>query len=167
MRVGHFAVFLVASCLPWQAAAEKPGTLELVGEATLRFMLWPVYESRLYSPDGDYSADTRPLRLEIAYRRAFTSTALVEGTAREWRHLGFAHPRMAQWLEDLRGMWPNVHEGDTLVIQVDGQEQSTFFYNGESLGTIEHPGFGSAFLAIWLSPDTSRPAHRAALLEGR
>jgi hypothetical protein len=47
---------------------------------------------------------------------------------------------------------------------VDEQDRSSFSLNGRALGTIEDPGFGQDFLAIWLSPETSRPELRLALI---
>ena len=61
-------------------------------------------------------------------------------------------------------MWPDVKKNDVLAIALDSQGRSTFFLNGQTLGTIEDPGFGRDFLAIWLSPETSRPELRLALI---
>jgi hypothetical protein len=49
---------------------------------------------------------------------------------------------------------------------LDDQGRSTFFVNGQSIGVIENPEFGRHFLNIWLSPDTSRPELRLALIGG-
>ena len=38
------------------------------------------------------------------------------------------------------------------------------FTFGQTLGGIEDPDFGRHFLNIWLSPDTSRPELRLALI---
>ena len=45
------------------------GALQMVGQARLNVLFWPVYDSRLYSPDGRYAEGARPLRLEIQYLR--------------------------------------------------------------------------------------------------
>jgi hypothetical protein len=42
--------------------------------------------------------------------------------------------------------------------------RSTFLLNGKPLGSIDDPQFGPSFLAIWLSPDTSRPELRRSLI---
>ena len=55
-------------------------------------------------------------------------------------------------------------KGDKIVFDVDERGISRFYYNGTWVGTIEDPDFAPAFIAIWLSPETSRPAHRDGLL---
>lgn len=138
--------------------------LALVGEAQLDVFVWSVYRSRLFAPEGEYAPQSRPLRLEITYLRDISAEQLVRRTEKEWRHLGLEHPQQDRWLETLRSLWPDVSTDDTLVIELNVQEQSHFYFNGQSIGRIEHPDFGEQFLAIWLSPQTSRPALRRALL---
>ncbi|GAB3291880.1 chalcone isomerase family protein [Parahaliea aestuarii] len=148
---------------PGFATAQSEDALDPVGEARLQVLLWEVYHSRLYAPDGRYHPDARPLRLEITYLRDIDSEALVEQTAKEWRHLGLDHPSQEEWLALLSGLWPNVSEGDVLVLNIN-EEGSQFSHNGETLGEIADADFGPSFLAIWVSPDTSRPELRRALL---
>ena len=61
-------------------------------------------------------------------------------------------------------MWPDVKENDVLALVLDGGNKSTFLLNGEPLGSIDEPAFGQRFLDIWLSPETSRPELRLALI---
>ncbi len=158
-----------AQTVPTQPETAQPETaqpgnnLALVGEARLQVLLWEVYHSRLFAPGGRYQPDARPLRLEITYLRDIDSAALVKQTAKEWRHLGQEHPSQAEWLSLLAGLWPNVSEGDVLVLDIN-EGSSQFSHNGETLGEIADADFGPSFLAIWVSPDTSRPELRRALL---
>jgi hypothetical protein len=57
-----------------------------------------------------------------------------------------------------------VNKGDTIAFDVDAKGVSRFYFNGVWVGTINDPDFAPSFIAIWLSPDTSRPAHRDGLL---
>ena len=138
-------------------------TMELVGEARLKVLLWPIYDSRLYTTDGSYSPGQRPLRFEIKYLRDIRAADLVARTEQEWVGLGKSGDLYEEWLDQLAGLWPDISEDDTLVLEIDEQERSTFYFNGRSLGAIDETGFGESFLDIWLSPDTSRPALRSAL----
>jgi hypothetical protein len=61
-------------------------------------------------------------------------------------------------------MWPDVKKGDKIAFDVDDLGVSRFYYNGTWVGSLEDPDFAPAFIAIWLSPKTSRPAHRKGLL---
>ena len=48
--------------------------------------------------------------------------------------------------------------------ELDDSGAARFFHNGDPLGDIPDEEFGAQFLAIWLSPDTSRPELRAQLI---
>ncbi len=144
------------------SAIEAP--LQQRGQATLRVMFWRIYDSALMTPNGDWWPGIRPLRLEIRYRRAIRADMLLEQTEKEWSAQGIDHPRKLAWLSELRSLWPDVQPGDALHFEVNAQELGIFTLNGEILGEIDDPDFSSAFLAIWLSPDTTRPALRAQLI---
>lgn len=143
-------------------AASSP--LQMVGEARLNVMFFSVYDSRLFTEDGRYEQHQRPLRLEIEYLRKIKADALVEQTDAEWDHLEVSHERRDAWLERLAELWPDVGKNDVIALELDADNSSTFYFNGEKLGMMEDRDFGEHFVAIWLSPDTSRPALREELL---
>jgi len=136
----------------------------MVGQARLEFMIWPIYDSRLYSIDGNYQEGQLPLRLDIQYLRDVDAEDLVKHTQSEWQRQGLSHVGELQWLATLSQLLPSVRKNDILTLTVDEYGSSAFSVNGEPLGRIDDPHFGQHFLAIWLSPDTSRPALRQALL---
>lgn len=144
-----------------QPRASSP--MELVGEAELKVLFWPIYQSRLYTQDGDYSPEKRPLRFEIQYLRPIKAKDLVARTGIEWQGMGVGGEQHDNWLQSLGKLWPDVDRDDVLTLEVNKQNISTFFLNGVPLGTIEETDFGTEFLDIWLSPDTSRPELRYAL----
>ncbi len=160
----RIAAGLLLFCLVVQASAQD---LKLVGQARLQVLLWPVYDSRLYSADGRYREGQRPLRLELQYLRDIEAGDLVEQTRREWQRLPHTPPGQAQWLSALSGLWPDIRENDVLALVLDERGQSTFLYNGQRLGQIEDPAFGQSFLDIWLSTHTSQPELRLALIGDR
>ena len=153
-------LLFLAALVPGVQASEY----RLVGEAELTFMFWSVYHSRLYSEDGSYQAGQLPLRMEIEYQLPVKGEALVQRTAREWEHLGLEHAQQEHWLQTLERLWPDLERDDVLTLEVDADGVSTFYYNGEPLGGINDREFGEQFLGIWLSPGTSRPEVRDALL---
>lgn len=146
------------------STATAPTTLQKVGEARLSVLFWDIYLSSLYSDDGTYSRGQRPLRLDVQYLRDIAADALLERTAAEWESQGLEHENQQQWLAELGQLWPDVSQNDILTLELDEREISTFFLNGVRLGTIEDSGFGQHFLDIWLSPGTSRPELRLALI---
>jgi len=138
--------------------------LRLVGEARLEVMFWSIYDSRLYSADGSYTEGQRPLRLELQYLRDIEASDLVEHTRNEWQHLQLRSENQSEWLDELVRLWPNVKEDDVLALEISASGRSMFTLNGEALGSISDPEFGPSFLAIWLSPATSRPELRRNLI---
>lgn len=162
LRTYTLSFFLLLLSAPALWAESTP--LKKVGEARMKVLFWHVYDSSLYTSSGKYHPDTLPVRLEIRYQRNIRSTDLVERTAFEWQQMGISQTRSTQWLQQLGEIWPDVAPNDTLAIEVDKHSKSTFFFNGKLLITLDDPDFGKNFLAIWLSPSTSQPEHRLALI---
>ncbi|MEQ8514763.1 MAG: chalcone isomerase family protein [Chromatocurvus sp.] len=161
------ALTIVAVTLLPLALQAAEAELEKVGEARLKVLLWSVYDSRLYAPGGQYERGKRPLKLEIEYLRDIRAEDLVKRTGEEWDELGVAHERQGEWMQQLLSLWPDVSKNDVLTLELDAANHATFYNNGRRLGTIEDPAFGQNFIDIWLSPQTSRPDMRLALIGGR
>ena len=147
-----------------QAPAAQPSALQMVGEARLKVLFWSVYDSRLYTADGNYQAGERPVRLDIQYLINIDSDDLVARTASEWEAQQRSHERQEQWLQVLSGLWPDVSENDTISLEIQEDNRAVFYRNGELLGSLDDPDFGQYFLDIWLSPQTTRPQMRERLL---
>jgi len=145
-------------------AHSADGSMQLVGEARLKVLFWSVYDSRLYTADGAYTPDKRPVKLELDYLRDFKAVHLVDRTLEEWQQQGLENPRQLEWVDALTTIWPDISKGDTLALEVDSQSISRFFHNGELIGTLKDPDFGPSFLAIWLSEKTSQPELRLTLI---
>jgi hypothetical protein len=155
---------LLISCWSVSILGSPVDRLEAVGSATLRVLLWTIYDSRLYSPDGEYQGVEPDLALEITYRRNIAAQDLLQRTRKEWRELGLYKPEHERWLEQLTGLWPDVKNGDSLVLRVDENLASQFFFNGQAIGEIASAEFTRNFLAIWLSEDSSYPKLRNRLV---
>jgi len=155
---------LLAIMMP---TAANETALVKVGEAKLKVLFWDVYKSTLYSDNGRYREGQVPLRLDIQYLLNIESDALVARTAQEWDALGLEHENRDEWLTSLSTLWPDVNKNDVLTIELDDDKRSTFYRNGELLGTIDDTAFGISFIDIWLSPNTTRPNLRAALIGSR
>jgi hypothetical protein len=145
-------------------ALAQTAELQKVGEARLKVLFWPIYDSRLFSADGTYQPGKPPLRLEIQYLRDIESKDLVERTAAEWQAQQLFHPNQQEWLETLSRIWPDVAENDVISLELRENLHSHFYVNNTWVGSIEDPAFGQQFLDIWLSPQTTRPEIRQQLL---
>ena len=159
-----WAAILLAALLLVAASRTAAQDMRLVGEASLRVLFWDIYLSRLFTEDGSYQRYQRPLRLEIEYQRDIKADALVERTGTEWEAQKLEHARQVEWLDQLRTLWPDVKQGDKLALDLGPDNRSYFLLNGKPLGEIDDPAFGQHFVDIWLSPQTTRPALRTALI---
>ena len=154
-----FPLNALADNLPWQK-------FELVGQADLRFFVWPVYQARLYSGSGAYEfPHTVPFALALEYKRQFSKEQLISETQKQWQILGFEQTQ--QWLESLARVLRDVEKSDVIILYVDNKASSVFYLNDTLLGSIDDREFTEQFVAIWLSDKTSRPEFRADLLGSR
>ena len=138
--------------------------LKKVGTSSRRVIVFKVFDSALFTETGEWQDPKTSFRYELTYARNISGSVLANQTTKEWSHLGFTDERQASWVEYLETIWPDVSKGDTITFDVDASGVSRFYFNGEWLGAVEDPDFASMFIAIWLSPKTSRPAHREGLL---
>lgn len=135
----------------------------LVGEARLKVLLWKVYDSALYTPSGRWLG-AGPYQLSLTYLRDIPGEQLIKETRKAWDEQNRVHPERENWLQALAEMWPDISAGDNLVFGVGADDQNQFWFNGQSIGGIDHPDFAAFFGGIWLSEDSPRPALRARLI---
>ena len=135
----------------------------LVGEARLKVLLWKVYDSALYTPNGRWLGGG-PYQLSLTYLRDIPVEQLIKETRKAWDEQNRVHPEQENWLRALAEMWPDISTGDNLVFGVGAGDQNQFWFNGRSLGGIDHPDFAAFFGGIWLGEDSPRPALRARLV---
>ena len=135
----------------------------LVGKARLRVLLWKVYDSALYTPSGRWLG-AGPYQLSLTYLRDIPVEQLIKETRKAWDEQSRVHSQQESWLQVLAEMWPDISAGDNLVFGVGADDQNQFWFNGRSLGGIDHPDFAALFGGIWLGEDSPRPALRARLI---
>ena len=158
------ALLLLASgtCVSASQSAWHP-----VGNSDMRWTFFKLYNVTLLTDDGAYAANDYPQALEIVYYRNIDKDDLIEATADQWRNLGIPDAKIQPWLAELRTLWPDVREKDTLRIEVDASGGNRFLFNGQAIGSIDDSEFSVSFLSIWLSPETSRPDIRKKLVGGQ
>ncbi len=138
-----------------------------VGEATLTWGWWTIYQSSLRAPSGRYQAQS-PHALVITYARDISDERLMKATNDQWAHLGFSAAQRERWQTELGDAWPDIIEGDRLAF-VRQKDNGVFHYQpkGKDWRTtlvVDEAELADAFLAIWLSDNTDFPDHRGALL---
>lgn len=150
---------------PW-LAEWLPGAT-LVGEGRLTFWGLKVYDARLWATSG-FDAERYeqlPFALSLTYLRALKGPLIAERSIKEMRPLpGFDAQREAAWAARMTELFPDVGDGDTLVGLYMPGTGARFLLNGRLRGGVDDPLFARLFFGIWLSPQTSEPALRKALL---
>lgn len=160
------------------ANASDPGVLDTQGlrlkargSGTMRFFGLAVYTARLWTADGfdPHRHAEHPLALELAYARAFSARQIAERSLQEMkRQTSISQATEADWTQKLAALLPDVKAGDRLLGIHRPQRGAVFLAGAQPgakvLGTVEDPLFSALFFGIWLSPATSEPDLRAALV---
>ncbi len=139
----------------------------LQGQATLRFVGLRIYHARLWTlPDfRSEKLGEQPLVLELDYLRDLKGSGIAERSLQEMRRVGSISEAQGQrWLEQMQRIFPDVKPGDRLTGQLLPGQGAAFWHNGRPAGRVPETEFATLFFGIWLSPATSEPDMRQALL---
>jgi hypothetical protein len=136
-----------------------------------RLTVWglQVYDARLWAQPSFRAAtyEREPLALEVSYLRAFKSEELAERSIKEMRRSQtLSQTQAARWTADLMRVIPDVRKGDRVVGVHQPGVGAAFWVNGKNTGDVQDAEFARLFFGIWLSPNTSEPKLREALLAG-
>ena len=154
----------VAASVPSEQVIAELGKLKKVGQAEMRWLMFPLYRVALKTPDGRYQPERLPQALHITYHRNIHRDDLITATDQQWQRLGVTEEQRAKWLVLLKDIWPSVKRGDSLILTVNKEGKAHFLYNDKVIGALEDKQFGRSFLNIWLSPKTSQPGIRQRLI---
>jgi len=154
---------------PPEVTGALPGA-RLIGAGRLTFFGLHVYDARLWARD-DFKpaefADTA-LAIEVEYARTISARQLADRSLTEIKRSGAVPPdKAARWLALMLRVFTDVKEGDRLTGVMLPGAKSRFFANGRPNGDVDDAEFTQRFFGIWLSPSTSEPKLRAALLGPR
>ena len=140
---------------------------KLQGQGKLTYFGLHVYDARLWVQDGFKAADFTqlPLALELEYARTLYGKLIAERSLDEMKRGGDINEAKATaWLTQLKALFTDVNKGDRITgIQVPGVA-TRIFINGKLRGEVRDAEFTRLFFGIWLSPRTSEPKLRDALL---
>lgn len=144
-----------------------------VGQAQLSVFIFDVYQSRLLAPDGTYrlqqDISPHPLALSIDYQRDISQKQLIEATLEQWHEMGYEEGITMEWIRELAPIFPDIEQGQNLTYVTDGTN-GKFYYQPspssmpELIGLVNDEVLNDAFLAIWLSPNTTYPELRSQLI---
>jgi hypothetical protein len=155
--------------VPPELAAELPGA-RLQGQGRLRFLGLRVYDAKLWvgGPaiiDSAANLSSVPFALELDYERNLKGKQVAERSLEEMKRQGeIPEDTAKRWLATMETLFPDIKKGDRLsALNVPGLG-ARFFMNGSLRGDVRDAEFARVFFGIWLSPKTSEPALREALL---
>jgi hypothetical protein len=164
-----YGVNTQAQPLPQELRAALPAA-SLSGQARFTYWGFEVYQATLWvAPGFAASAYEQSLfALELAYLRDFKGADIAKRSIAEMRRQATLTPmtpaQEAAWENQMRALFPDVTTGDRLTGVNQPGTGVVFWSNGRLLGEVRDPLFAKLFFGIWLSPQTSEPQLRRALL---
>jgi hypothetical protein len=153
---------------PAEVAAALPGAT-LQGQGRLRYFGLHVYDAVLWSQRrlGAGEVLDAELALELRYARTLRGPLIAERSIEEMKRVGeFGAEQSQRWLAAMTRLFPDVNDGDRITGVHRPGRGATFYVNGRTVGEVADTAFARLFFGIWLSPRTSEPALRTALLGG-
>ena len=141
----------------------------LIGQARLTAWGLDIYDARLWAPAPFSAAGfaASALALELNYLRNFQATDIAERSLKEMRRSRpVSDAQAALWKAELLRVIPDVRKGDRITGVHRPGIGAAFWVNGRASGEILDADFARLFFGIWLSPATSEPRMRQALLAG-
>jgi hypothetical protein len=159
---------LLVGMAPAAVATQPPSNLlpeaKKVGEGTLSFAFWDLYNAALYAPQGTLNA-SRPFVLSIRYLRHISAKDIVVHSVEEMRRQGFSHEqKLQQWQNSLSAIFPDVHDGVVLSAFFVPGKKTVFYRHNQPIGSIDDAEFTQWFANIWLGENSSEPSLRNKLL---
>ena len=139
------------------------------GQGRLRFWGLDVYDASLWVAPGFRQGDfaAHGFALQLNYLRPFTAADIAQRSLEEMRRIeGFSAAQAAAWQSALARLLPDVRTGDRITGVNRPGRPALFLHNARPLGEFGDAQFARLFFGIWLAPQTSEPALRAALLTG-
>ena len=147
--------------------ASELGAAKLSGQGKLTYFGLHVYDARLWVQDGFKAADYArlPLALELEYARTLYGKLIAERSLDEMkRGAEVTDAKSGEWLAQMKTLFTDVSKGDRITgVQLPGVA-TRIFINGKLRGEVRDAEFTRLFFGIWLSPRTSEPKLRDALL---
>jgi hypothetical protein len=173
MLVGRAIVlaFGIAVLSPLNAVAAPAEISDVIhadtpfGQGPYRFLLVTAYTAQLWTDASHWSVDV-PFALTLDYKMHFSTDEMVSRTREEMKHVdpGLSDDAISAYAERLKQAFPPVGPGDRITaLNVPGAP-TRFYRDGVLTATIDDPKMNADFFGIWLSPRSSAPALRAALV---
>jgi hypothetical protein len=163
---GIFCLQVLAQEVPAELRPSVPAGA-VSGQAKLTVWGFAVYQATLWVVPGfaESRYEQSPFALELAYLRDFKGADIAKRSIAEMRRQASMTPAQeAVWESQMRALFPDVQSGERITGVNQPGSGAVFWSNGRLLGEVRDPAFAKQFFGIWLSPQTSEPQMRRALL---
>ena len=160
------AMLILIPSLSWTSEVEQEvfQSPKLIGEGTLKVLMWEVYDLRLYT-DGTAFSWQDKFMLEFDYSRELKKKSVIDASLKEFKlQPNVTDKDIKAWEMYLEQVIQPVQKGEKATIQWVPDGQIIFHYEGSKPAVIENEKFARAFFNIWLGKQTSRPKLRSQLL---
>ena len=161
-----FALIILVFSISWTSQAQQEGfqSPKLIGEGTLKVLMWEVYDLRLLT-DGTPFSWKNKFMLEFDYSRELKKESVIDASLKEFKlQPNVSDNDIKAWKVYLEQVIQSVQKGTKASVMWVPEGQIVFDYEGSPPLTIENEDFARAFLSIWLGEKTSRPKLRSQLL---
>ena len=160
------AMLILIPSLSWTSEVDQEvfQSPKLIGEGTLKVLMWEVYDLRLLT-DGTPFSWKNKFMLEFDYSRELKKESVIDASLKEFKlQPNVTDKDIKAWEVYLEQVIQSVQKGAKASIMWVPDGQIIFHYEGSKPTTIENEKFARAFLNIWLGEKTSRPKLRNKLL---
>ena len=161
-----FALIILVFSISWSSQAQQEGfqSPKLIGEGTLKVLMWEVYDLRLLTDGTPFSWNNK-FMLEFDYSRELKKESVIDASLKEFKlQPNVTDKDIKAWEMYLEQVIQPVQKGEKATIQWVPDGQIIFHYEGSKPAVIENEKFARAFFNIWLGKQTSRPKLRSQLL---
>jgi hypothetical protein len=173
-------LWLIAVCTitpSYAADASAPAHIQkeltpayLSGLGSFRWFGLKIYDAQLWVGDKGFNSNTpdnHKFALDLRYARTLQGRKIAEASRDEIQKLGLGNEQqLTEWQSRMEQIFPDVSEGMHLTGIYLPQIGARFYLDGKAIGEIKDAAFAQAFFALWLSPKTTAPQLRNALLAG-
>ena len=166
LGVSPVSEWALANTVPAEVGAEL-ASARLHGSGRMTYFGLSVYDARLWvgARFNAAGAEREPLALELNYTRDLKGNLIAERSLLEMqRGSVVSADESLRWLAQMTRLFPDVVPGSRLTGVQRPNESARFYFNGDWRGEIRDAEFARRFFGIWLSPQTSEPRLRQALL---
>ena len=160
------ALLILIPSLSWSTEDKQEGfhSPKLIGQGTLKVLMWEVYDLRLFT-DGTPFSWSNKFMLEFDYSRELKKESVIDASLKEFKlQPNVSDKDIKAWEVYLEQVIQPVQKGTKASVMWVPEGQIIFDYEGSPPSTIENENFARAFLNIWLGEKTSRPKLRSQLL---